>query len=192
MRNRTKVLVLAAILVAVMLLFGFTPIGYIPLPFAKITLMCIPLIIGTLLLGIKVGLVLSGIFIFTSLFQLFTAPDAVSVILFDSNPALYMLCLVIPRVIVPFITLWTQKAFRGKKPKLSYVFSALAGSLTNTFIYLGLLQILFVPALSVGLSLDTVGVTAMIWGVVLSNGLPEAAAAALICTPVVASLKKTY
>jgi len=192
MKSKTKTMVLTAILIAVMLLFGFTPIGYIPLPFAKLTLMCIPLVIGTLLLGLKVGFILSGVFIFTSIFQLFTAPDAVSLILFESNPAAYILCLIVPRVIVPLTTTGMYKAFRGNKPKVSYAVSAAVGSLTNTFIYLTMLQLIFVPALCAGLSLDEVGVAAMIWGVVLSNGLPEAAAAALISMPICASVKKAF
>jgi len=192
MRIRTRNLVLLAVLAAIMLLFGFTPIGYIPLPFAKITLMCIPLLIGCFLLGKKSGLVLSGVFIFTSIFQLLTAPDAVSLILFENNPVLYILCLIVPRVLIPFTSAAVYTAMREKHPRTACAVAAVTGSLTNTFIYLGMLQIFFVPALSAGMSLDTVGVAAMIWGVVLTNGLPEAAAAGLICTPVVSALKKSY
>ena len=42
MKNRTRTLTLTAILVAITLLFGFTPIGYIQTPFGiVITLMCL-------------------------------------------------------------------------------------------------------------------------------------------------------
>ena len=58
MKTKTKNLTLTAILVAVMLLFGFTPIGYIPLGPVQVTLMCLPVIIGTLVLGLRTGFIL--------------------------------------------------------------------------------------------------------------------------------------
>lgn len=189
MKTRTKTIVLTAILVAIMLLFGFTPIGYIPLPFAKFTLMCIPLIIGVLCMGWKIGLVLSGIFILTSICQL--PMDPVSYNLFSYNPVLFILTLIVPRICIPFIVCLVKGAVGEAKPKLSYALSSIAGSLTNTFLYLLMLQIFFVEPLAVEYTVDASGVSAIIWFVVLTNGLPEAAIAALVCTPIVKALKKS-
>ncbi len=191
MKTKTRSLALMAILIAIMLLFGFTPIGYIPLPFAKITLMCLPVIIGTLVLGLKTGLGLSAVFILTSIVQLFMAPDAVSLILFESSPAVYILCLIVPRLLIPLTTHGIFRLLSQKCDKASYFVAAAVGSLTNTLLYLLMLQLFFVPALGAGLTLDAVAVTAMIWGVVLTNGLPEAAVAVIVCPLVARALKKT-
>lgn len=47
-----------ALLAALIILLGVTPIGLIPLGFINVTILCLPVIIGTLLLGLRTGLVL--------------------------------------------------------------------------------------------------------------------------------------
>ena len=48
----------AALLVALVFLFGITPVGLIPLGFINITVLCVPVIIGKHTLGLKTGLVI--------------------------------------------------------------------------------------------------------------------------------------
>ncbi|MGI6153153.1 MAG: ECF transporter S component [Christensenellaceae bacterium] len=191
MNKRTRSLVFMAILIAIMLLFGFTPIGYIPLPFARLTLMCLPVIIGTMVLGLRTGFGLSLVFIMTSIVQLLTAPDAVSVILFSDNPVAYIFCLVLPRLLIAPVTYGVQKALSRRMAKGSGILAAVLGSLVNTFGYLGMLQIIFVPALSAGLSMDISAATVMIWTVVLTNGLPEAGIAGVLCPLISNAVKKS-
>ena len=191
MKAKTRSLVLTAILIAIMLVFGFTPIGYIPLPFARLTLMCLPVIIGTLVLGIRTGMGLSLVFIITSIAQLFIAPDVVSSLFYVDSPALYILCLILPRLAIPITTTLLYTVIKGKSEKVALVVSSAVGSLTNTFLYLLLLQLFFVPALAAGLTINDAAATGMIWGVVLTNGLPEAAIAAVACPLIVNALKKS-
>ena len=54
----TKKLVLTAALLALVLLFGLTPLGLIPLGFINVTLLCLPVIIGAIYAGPGVGLIL--------------------------------------------------------------------------------------------------------------------------------------
>ena len=51
-------LALAGVLAAVTFLLGLTPIGIIPIPPANVTLMCLPVIIGTLTTSLGLGMVL--------------------------------------------------------------------------------------------------------------------------------------
>ncbi len=190
MNNGKKHIAFVAILAAIMLLFGFTPIGYIPLPFAKLTLMCIPVIIGTLVLGLRMGLTLSVVFILTSIAQLLMMPDAVSLLLFEASPVVYILCLILPRLLIPLTTYGVYTAVSKKSEKPALIAASAVGSLTNTFVYLGMMQLFFVPALAAGLTLDAAGATAVIWGVVLTNGLPEALIAAVVCPLVAVAVKK--
>ena len=56
--NQTLHIVLTALFIALVLLLGLTPIGLIPLGFINVTILCVPVIVGTLFLGLKTGLVL--------------------------------------------------------------------------------------------------------------------------------------
>ena len=58
MNKNTRELVQTAIFVALILLLGLTPIGMIPLGFINLSLLGIPVVIGTLLLGLRRGLLL--------------------------------------------------------------------------------------------------------------------------------------
>ena len=57
MKTKTRSLTLMAILIAIMLLMGFVPnLGFIMIGPVSITLMCIPVIVATMVLGLKTGL----------------------------------------------------------------------------------------------------------------------------------------
>ena len=62
LHNSTYRLVLTALFVALVILFGLTPVGLISLGFINVTLLCIPVIAGTLILGLKTGLLLGRVF----------------------------------------------------------------------------------------------------------------------------------
>lgn len=65
---------------------------------------------------------------------------------------------------------------------LSIAISAVVGSLTNTVLYLGLMILLFITSPAIVISaLALVGVT---------NGIPEAIFAGIICTAVVKAVHK--
>jgi len=179
-----------AILIAIMLIFGFTPIGYIPLPFAKITLMCLPVIIGTLVLGLKTGMGLALVFVITSLFQLVIAPDELTVILMPVNPALYLLNLIVPRLLIPVTTHFVHMLISGKNERLGLFVASAAGSLTNTLLVLSMLQLFFAADLGAAYSIGVAGATAMIWGIFVTNGILEAVAATMICPFVVMAVRK--
>lgn len=190
MKNQTRTLVFMAVLVALMLLFGFTPIGYIPLPFAELTLMCLPVLIGTLVLGLRAGMGLAGVFILTSIAQLLIKPSALALIMLDANPFLCVLVLIIPRLLIAPVCFFTAKLFR-RRERLGQVIGSALGSLINTFVYLGLLQAWFVGAIASGYSVTMPAATGLIWGIVLTNGLPEAALAAVLCPIISRALSRT-
>lgn len=67
----TKYLVELALLVAVILLMAFTPIGYIKTLGLEITLIVIPVAVGAVTLGPTGGAILGGVFGVTSFIQCF-------------------------------------------------------------------------------------------------------------------------
>lgn len=65
--SKTKGLVQMAIFAALIVVLAFTPfIGYIPLGFTRATIIHIPVIMGSLMLGPKKGAALGGVFGLTS------------------------------------------------------------------------------------------------------------------------------
>ena len=177
--------VLTALFVALVLLLGFTPIGMIPLGFINASILCTPVVVGTLLLGLKPGLLLGFSFGAVSAINAIIRPSTLVAALLERSPALTMVMCFLPRLLVPVVAWFVYRLVaRGERAKKSAVpFAAVAGSLTNTIFYLGLMLLFYVMT-----GITTEGVLALIGGTGLIAGGSEAVVAAVICTPVLAAL----
>ncbi|MBQ4551645.1 MAG: ECF transporter S component [Clostridia bacterium] len=180
----------AALLIALVFLFGMTPVGLIPLGFINITVLCVPVIIGTITLGLRSGLVLGFCFGTASTMSMvgmsLTPPSALASALFAVSPLSAVLMCYLPRLLVPVVTYTLHAILQKRFKKIALPVSAAAGSLTNTVFYLGLMLLFY--ALN---GLDTASILALIAGTGLIAGSCEAIAAALITVPVVTALSKT-
>ena len=74
LNRNTRKMVLSALLGGIIVLLNFTPIGYIQLPIIKATIIHVPVIIGSILLGPKIGAGLGVVFGLTSLYNNTFAP----------------------------------------------------------------------------------------------------------------------
>ncbi|WP_231631513.1 ECF transporter S component [Halolactibacillus sp. JCM 19043] len=83
-----KQFTLTAIFLSIILLFAFTPIGFIHLGVIKATLIHIPVIIGSIILGPKIGAFLGLAFGTTSVINNTLAPTLLS---FAFSPAIPVL-----------------------------------------------------------------------------------------------------
>ena len=194
MKNRNKIfrMTAAALLTALVFLFGMTPIGLIPLGFINITVLCVPVIVGALTLGPKYGLLLGFCFGTASTLSMIglslTPPSALASALFSVSPVSAVLMCYIPRLLVPitcYVT-FNLSSRAGAKKSIAVSAAAAVGSLTNTVLYLGLMLAFY--ALN---GLDATSVLALIAGTGLIAGSCEALAAVLITVPVVKALSKT-
>ena len=188
--NQTLHLVLTALFVALVLLLGLTPIGLIPLGFINVTVLCVPVIVGTLLLGLKTGLLLGFCFggvSALSAFGIYGTPSALAGALVAASPVLAAVMCFLPRLMVPVVAHLVYKLISKGEParKRAVPFAAVAGSLTNTILYLGLMLLFYVM-----MGINSEGVLALIGGTGLIAGSSEAVVAALIATPVLAALWK--
>jgi len=188
--NQMRSFVLTALFIALILLLGLTPIGMIPLGFINISLLGVPVVIGTLFLGLKTGLVLGfcfGAVSALSAFGIYGTPSALAGALVAASPLLAALMCFVPRLLVPVIThLVYRAASRGDaRRKRAVTVSAAAGSLTNTVFYLGLMLLFYII---MGINSDKV--LALIGGTGLIAGTAEAIANALVSTAVLAALWK--
>ena len=194
MKTKTRTLTLMAILIAIMLLMGFVPnLGFIMIGPVSITLMCIPVIVATMVLGLRTGLGMGALFALISVVKMFTMPDAFSALVVDDFGKygfLYIISLVVPRLLIPLVTWGAGRAIRTKKEYVNLGVASLLGSLTNTAGYLLLVGLALTPFVCSLYGVDPAGAVIVIWTIVLTNGLPEAIAATLICPPIIRALKK--
>lgn len=194
MNNRKKLfrMTAAALLAALVFLFGMTPLGLIPLGFINITVLCIPVIIGALALGLRHGLLLGFCFGTASTLSMvgvsLTPPSALSSALFAVTPLCAVVMCYVPRLAVPAVayTVFRLLKKNTKTGSLSVAASAACASLTNTVLYLGLMLLFY--AIN---GMDAAEVLALIAGTGIIAGSCEAAAAALITVPVLKALSKT-
>ncbi|MBE5760481.1 MAG: ECF transporter S component [Clostridiales bacterium] len=188
----THKFVTLSLLVAIMFLFQFTNLGFIRLGTISITFMCIPIIIGTLTLGLIPGLLLGAVFASLSFYNALVAPDAIFAAVLSQSGYLPLIPVIfIPRLLIPIFTYLAQKACIKLNEKLAVTICALVGSLTNTVFFLSFLWVFFGQHMAV---LYNVSSPLMLFGpiclIVLTNGVPEALAAVIICIPVMHALKK--
>lgn len=190
MRKKTLHMVLTALFMALILLLGFTPLGLIPLGFINVTILCIPVIIGTIMLGLKTGMILGfcfGSVSAVSAFGIAGTPSALAATLVAANPFLALLMCYVPRLMVPVMVygVYRLASFGKENFTVALPVAAAVGSLTNTVLYLGLMLLFYVMA-----GIEYANLLALIGGTGLIAGAAEAVAAAVITTPVVLALRK--
>lgn len=174
-----------AALVAIIVLMAFTPLGYFKYGTLSITLLPIPVVIGSIILGPSAGAILGLIFGLTSLAQCFGL-DAFGTALFGINPLGTIFMCLVPRILMGWLS---GLIFRGlhkidSTKVFSYAVASLSGAVLNTVMFVAALVIIFgnTPLLrSFGSS------TAQIIGVLITvNAVIEAA----VCLVVGAAISK--
>ena len=185
----TKYLVELALLVAIILLMAFTPIGYIKTAGLEITLIVVPVAVGAVTLVPVAGAILGGVFGITSFIQCF-GMSAFGTILLGVNPFFTFLVCVPTRILEGWLT---GLIFNGlKKTKLpsgvSVTIANLCCPLLNTAFFMGTLVTLFA-----GTMREQFGMTKVIPFIaafVGINGLIEAAVCFVLGAAISAALRK--
>ena len=191
---KTLGMVQLALLGALIFILAFTPfLGYIPLGVTRATIVHIPVIIGSLLLGPKKGAVLGFLFGVTSFLQnsfispnitSFTYTPLYSVGDFHGNGWSLVICFV-PRILVGVVPYYVYKLFMkwlsAKKggQSVSLAAAGLAGSLTNTLLVMNLIYFCFGNQYAAAKEVAS-GLYGVILSVIFINGVPEAIVAALL------------
>lgn len=171
-QSRTRKIVITGILGAVTAILGITKLGFIPWGATSFTIMPVPVIIGAILEGPVVGLGVGLIFGVFSMIQAAVAPNGPGDVIF-TNPMISVL----PRLFIGPAA-WLVWNTLKKYPIPAMIVSGIAGSLTNTVLVLGIIGLFGLYP------------WAVIGPVFISNGLPEAAVAAIITVIIVAGWKQ--
>lgn len=201
-RNNTKKLVLTALFSAIIIILNFSPIGYIQLPLVKATIIHVPVIIGSILLGPKIGASLGVVFGLTSLYNNTFIPSILSfafspfIPLPGTNSGSWIALIItfIPRILVgifPYYAYkWFNKLLKGRHKILSFGLSGVIGSLTNTILVMHLIYYLFRDSYGLAYNLAISAVYKTLLAVIFTNGIPEAILAAIITATVCNTLRR--
>lgn len=196
--GKTRKLVICALLLAITLILGLSPIGYINIGIVEITLLHIPTIIAAILFGVKGGILFGFFFGVTSLIRAFMVPTPFSIALLGTetgitwyNIFLIFAIIFVPRILVGIFSALTfgglQKAFN--RPAVSAGAAGLVGSLTNTVFFLGFTYIFAAQILAEAFGTTASGVATMLFTATgLLNGGIEAFVALIVCAALSAVL----
>ena len=194
-----KKLTTISILVALQIVLSATPIGFIPLGFTRATTIHIPVIIGAILMGPKVGALLGGVFGVLSLITNTIAPTATSFVFSpfysiggtSGNLWSLVICFV-PRILIGvfagYLYLFLQKK---NLPKVfSCAAAGVVGSLTNTLLVMGGIFLFFGQSYAQARKVAFEQLFGVIAGIIGINGLPEAVVAGVLCAAITVPLLK--
>lgn len=99
----TTYMVEMALLIAIILIMAFTPIGYIKTFGLEITLIVVPVAVGAVVLGPAAGAILGGVFGLTSFIQCF-GMSAFGAMLLSINPAGTFVVCFVTRLVMGWLT----------------------------------------------------------------------------------------
>ncbi len=192
--DKTRQMVQMALLGAIILVMAFTPfLGYIPLGFTRATIIHIPVILGSLLLGPKKGAMLGALFGITSLINNTMNPTVTSFVFTPfysvgethGNFWSLVICFV-PRILVGIVPYYVyrliQKLFKNRKKGqiVSLSLAGLAGSLVNTLLVMNFIFLFFSQGYAQANEVSIDALYGFILTIIGMNGIPEAIVAALL------------
>lgn len=201
-KSKNQQMVLTALFTAIIILMAFVPfIGYINLVIIKATLIHVPVIIGSILLGPKKGGFLGFVFGLTSIINNTFNPSLLSFAFspfysvgeIGGNFWSVVICFV-PRILVGVVPYFVyhgiRKLFKNKKgiDFVALPVAGVIGALTNTLLVMHLIYFCFSNEFAAAREIAIDAVYAAILGIIAANGIPEAIVAAVLVTAVCKAL----
>lgn len=198
MENKKKIntvyMVEMALLVAIILIMAFTPIGYIRTLGLEITLIVVPVAVGAVTLGPAAGAVLGVVFGITSYIQCF-GMSPFGAVLLSINPVYTFIVCVFSRVLMGWLTGLLYQVFLKSSllKKASVVLANLCCPLMNTLFFMGTLTLFFyqteyIQGIAQGMGAGNPLIFILMF--VGINGLVEAAACFVVGSAISQALKK--
>ncbi|WP_099469406.1 ECF transporter S component [Konateibacter massiliensis] len=193
MQNKKTInLVLMALFAAIIFVLAFTPIGYIQLGVIKATIIHIPVIIGSILLGPKKGAVLGSLFgltslisnTFTPVLMSFAFSPLIPVFGTDRGNVLALVICFIPRILVGVVPYYVYRLLDGlfhhKFKVVTFVIAGISGSLTNTLLVMNGIYFIFKDSYAAARNIPLDTVYSAVLAIIFANGVPEAIVAGIV------------
>ncbi len=192
--EKTFNMVLTGLFMAIIIIMATVPnIGYINLILIKVTMVHVPVIIGSIVLGPKLGAVLGATFGITSLINNTFNPSLLS---FAFSPFYQVgniggngwsvVIALLPRILVGvvpyFVYRFWVKILPGKKVRgaVSLAVAGISGALTNTILVMSMIYVCFREEFAAAKDIAVEAVYDVILGIVATNGVPEAIVGAVL------------
>ena len=204
---KTKDMVIVALFAAIIVVMACVPfLGYIPLGVINATIIHVPVIIASVVLGPKKGAFLGGVFGLTSLINNTLKPNLTS---FAFSPflsvqmaegdimltILYALASLVicflPRILTGVVPYYVSKLIKKyiRIDIVSYSVAGFAGSFTNTLLVMNLIYIMYKVPYAQARGCDVSALYGAILSIIGINGSIEAACAAILTFIIVKALK---
>lgn len=199
MNNRkTFSMVMTALFIAIIAVMTFIPnVGYINLIVIKATLIHVPVIVGSIVLGPKNGAILGTVFGLTSLIKNTMEPTLLS---FAFSPfysiggiggnGWSVVIALVPRILVGVVPYFVFKGIERllKNIKGRRLFAlpvaCAVGSFTNTLLVMNMIFFCFKEEFAAAKEIAVETVYNVILGIIAANGIPECIVAVVIGTAV--------
>ena len=202
--KKTLSMVMTGLFMAIVIIMAFVPnLGFINLVVIKATLIHVPVIIGSIVLGPKKGAILGATFGITSIINNTFSPTLLS---FAFSPfysigeiggnGWSLIIALVPRILIGVVPYFVYKGlnhlFKHKKGThlITIPIACALGAFTNTFLVMNLIYFCFKQefALAKQIAVDTV--YSIILGIIAANGIPEAIVAVVLGTTISIALLK--
>ncbi len=133
-----------AILTAILLIFAFTPLGFLKIGPVEITFYSIVVAVGANIGGFKYGTILGLVFGLTSFFTCF-GMSPLGVVILGINPVFTFITCVVTRVLMGAVTGIIADAFKKANTNriIAYSVTSLSAALLNTAFFVGALVLFF-------------------------------------------------
>lgn len=182
------------LMIAILAIFCFTPLGSIPIGPIVATTAMIPVIIASLTFGEKIGMIVGFVFgLFSFIYWTFILPAFPTAFLFTpfaesagykGNVGSLIICF-LPRILIGLTPIMVSKAF--KKSIIGDILGSIVGSLTNTVLVITFIFLFFGNENPV---IAGKGLLTVLSATILTNGIPEAIICAIVCPPITKILRR--
>lgn len=200
MNNSSKVhqITRMAILVAIIFLLAFTPLGYLTIGPIAATTIQMPVIVGAVMMGPAAGAVLGFFFGLSAVIKVLTMPgaDPFATLALAHAPLAYLTVCMGARILMGWLSgllaagLKKVPALDGGRSVIRYGAAGFVGSALNTVFYLGLLWALCAEVISSYYGVDLSGVGSLVMGTAWAAGVPEAVVSCVVVAAVCKALEK--
>lgn len=175
----TLYMVELALMVAIIFIMAFTPLGYFRTPGLSITFLTVPVAVGAIILGPKGGAICGLAFGITSLIQAFIG-GSFGTMLLSINPVGTAFTCIVPRILEGWLCGLIFQAVKKVSKNSAYFVASLACPLLNTLFFMSSLVVIFYHTDYIQGFVETLGVSNPFTFVVAFVGV-QGAIEAVVC-----------
>ena len=141
--SRTTFMVKLALMVAIIFVMAFSPLGYLRTPGLTITFLTVPVAVGAIILGPTAGAICGGAFGLTSAIMALTGGSAFSAALLQINPFGLLFTVLVPRILEGWLCGLIFAALKKVFKNGAFIIASLACPLLNTLLFMSSLVMFF-------------------------------------------------